>query len=108
MIELKQVTLGLVNLKSPQPTGNTGDRFSIFCENKKAPQVGRFEREANWLKFTINTMEVKGNLAEFLWQGCGFVSNHADMFQSTGNTTKKNLRVGGRSKDRPLHCILGH
>ena len=40
-------------------------------------------------------------------RGDGFVPNHADMFQSSGNTTKKNLRVGGRSKDRATTLHFG-
>jgi hypothetical protein len=70
LIELKRVTLGFVKPKSPQPTGNTGVRFSIcFAKTKKAPRIGRLNSEADWIEFTILAMEVKGNLAEFLWKG---------------------------------------
>jgi hypothetical protein len=47
-----------------------------FAEIKKAPQVGRFERESEWHKFTINSIKSK-----VIWDE----------------------EIG--SEDRPLRCI---
>jgi hypothetical protein len=55
----------LICVKSLQPAGNAGVSFSnLFCGNKKAPQVGRFERESEWQKFTTKAIKVKGNSDE--------------------------------------------